>query len=123
MSKIAAIELLNNTTLSEVLNSARGAELLEKHGRWSIMKTSGRVHRSKLGVLFLASREDGQYIIAARTLMGITEAVRDADMPDRPESEQTVEERAQTVRDRPGPADPSAFIGTTRRPSEEDDDD
>lgn len=122
MSKIVAIELLNNVTLSEVMNSARGAELLEKHGRWSIMKTAGRVDRSKLGVFFFASRDDGQFIIAARTLMGIAEAIRDADRLNRHPDEQTVEERAKAVRRQPGPADPSAFIGTTRRSPEDDDD-
>lgn len=76
MGKIAAIELLGNVTLTEVLNSAKGSELLEKHGRWSIMKTAGRVDRNRLGVFFFAARDDGLCIVAGRTLMSVTDAIR-----------------------------------------------
>lgn len=123
MSKIVAIELLNNVTLSEVLNSARGSELLEKHGRWSIMKTAGRVERSKLGVFFFAARDDGQCIIAARTLMGITEAVRDADRPDRHADEKTVEERAAYVRRQPSSPIADHFGKTANEPHDPENDD
>lgn len=123
MSQVVAIELLDNVKLSEVLNSSRGAELLEKHGRWSIMKTAGRVDRSKLGVFFFAARDDGRCIIAARTLMGITEAVRDADKPVRGAEEQPVEERAAYARRQPSSPTSDYFgAATTRMPVEDDED-
>ena len=99
---LAVIDLRDDVKLSEVITNGANVDHLQKHERWSIACTNKRLGRTGAAMFFVASRDDGQCIIAARNLFSLMDAIREtagSTVPNR-----DIAGTRQFVRDNPGDA-------------------
>lgn len=99
---LAVIDLRDDVKLSEVITNGANIDHLQKHERWDIACTNKRLGRTGAAMFFVARRDDGLCIIAARNLFSLMDAIRETRGPNVPNRD--LGDCKQFIRDNPSEA-------------------